>query len=249
MDDTTIIILAGGKAERMGKICSDLPKCLLKIGDYPFLHWLLSMLFHHEFKVIISVGHQSKKIIDYCNNNFSFYKKLQLISENKPLGTSGAILNAAKYTNSRTIFALNADTIVKINFDKVLKYHFKHELPITMITSKRSVQNQSKIILDKINNVISFQESHEIESLNIKDSIKTSSSGCYCIDKNYILNYFRIVGSLENDVMPLSVNSGKVKSFGINSKIIDFGVPLRYEAICNNNDLMKRIYGAIKINN
>ena len=39
-----LVILAGGKATRLGKIAQNIPKCLIPVAGKPFLNWQLEYI-------------------------------------------------------------------------------------------------------------------------------------------------------------------------------------------------------------
>ena len=65
----SILILAGGKAKRLGKISKNIPKSLILFNETPFLFYQLKLLEKNNFKkVIISTGFLSKKIKNYVSS-------------------------------------------------------------------------------------------------------------------------------------------------------------------------------------
>jgi NDP-sugar pyrophosphorylase family protein len=61
-----VIILAGGKATRLGKIAKNTPKSLIKINNHPFLYHQLIYLEKQGIKeVIICAGYLGFKIRAY----------------------------------------------------------------------------------------------------------------------------------------------------------------------------------------
>ena len=105
-----IIILAGGKGKRIKSVLKDTPKVMANIAGKPFLDWLLlwidSWLLKIQKNIILStcIGHE--KILNYCfTNNIN----VQCISEEKPLGTFGALANVAStnFSEAYLVFVKN----------------------------------------------------------------------------------------------------------------------------------------------
>ncbi|MDP7622308.1 MAG: NTP transferase domain-containing protein, partial [SAR324 cluster bacterium] len=60
------IILAGGRGTRLKQVVPDVPKPMAEINGTPFLALLISYLSQQEItRIILSVGHQYQKIVDY----------------------------------------------------------------------------------------------------------------------------------------------------------------------------------------
>ena len=70
------IVLCGGNGKRMGSLCQDIPKTLIKVRGKPILWFILKSLSRHNVKrVILPVGYKGEKIIQFVEsvkNNFEF---------------------------------------------------------------------------------------------------------------------------------------------------------------------------------
>lgn len=66
MAKPSIIILAGGKGTRLGKLTKDIPKPMVDVCGKPFLHWLIQHYKRQGFRdIIISTGHNAGAIYEY----------------------------------------------------------------------------------------------------------------------------------------------------------------------------------------
>ena len=66
IDDMQIVILCGGKGERLKPLTESLPKPLVEIKGHPILYYLVSYFERFGFrKFIITTGYKSDKIEDY----------------------------------------------------------------------------------------------------------------------------------------------------------------------------------------
>jgi D-glycero-alpha-D-manno-heptose 1-phosphate guanylyltransferase len=89
------VILAGGFGTRLKSMVSDVPKSMAPIKNLPFLSYLLEQLHNYKFeKVILAAGYKYEVIESYFGSS---YKNIELIYsvEKEPLGTGGAISEAA----------------------------------------------------------------------------------------------------------------------------------------------------------
>ena len=115
-----IIILAGGRGSRLKEILKETPKIMAPVAGKPFLEWLLlwidSWQINTPKKVLLStcIGH--KFIKDYCEKEKI---DVECISENRPLGTFGAIANVATSTSYENYLIINGDTIFKANIANI----------------------------------------------------------------------------------------------------------------------------------
>ena len=68
------IVLCGGNGKRMGSLCQDIPKTLIKVRGKPILWFILKSLSRHNVKrVILPVGYKGEKIIQFVELKFSVY--------------------------------------------------------------------------------------------------------------------------------------------------------------------------------
>ena len=66
-----VIILCGGKGERLRPLTLDIPKPMVKIKDKPIISYILNQIKHQNInKIFISVGYKAKIIEDYFKENF-----------------------------------------------------------------------------------------------------------------------------------------------------------------------------------
>jgi len=104
---------------------SDVPKSMAPIKNLPFLSYLLEQLHKSKFeKVILAAGYKYEVIESYFGNN---YKNIELgySVEKEPLGTGGAISEAAGLVSSDYFFVLNGDTFFEVDFDRMEEMFLK----------------------------------------------------------------------------------------------------------------------------
>jgi len=118
-----ILILAGGKAQRLGKVSKNLSKSLTNFYENPFIYYQLKLLQKNKFnKVIISTGHLSKQITNYIESIKSDFNLLIFFSNDgkKPLGTGGAIKKALPLL-SKNFFVIFGDSYLDVDYLKIYK--------------------------------------------------------------------------------------------------------------------------------
>ena len=89
------VILAGGRGERLRPVTDYIPKPLVPICNIPILEWQISYLERYDIKrVILCSGYKSEMLRNFVERR-KFKADLVLSDEIKPLGTGGALKNAA----------------------------------------------------------------------------------------------------------------------------------------------------------
>lgn len=132
--DADVVIMAGGFGTRMEPFTKILPKPLIPIGDKTMIEIIMDE--YAKFGLTnfhISVNYKAKMIqsyFEYQENNFT----ISYITENKPLGTAGAL----KFLDDKIktpFFISNCDIIIKEDYSKIYDFHLKNQFILTIVTS------------------------------------------------------------------------------------------------------------------
>jgi NDP-sugar pyrophosphorylase family protein len=95
--DTPLVILAGGRATRLGPLSEDRPKSLVDVGlNQRFTDVQLAWASEQGFRdVVLSVGYRGKQIEEYCRDGSWYAMRLRYAYDGaEPLGTGGAVRRA-----------------------------------------------------------------------------------------------------------------------------------------------------------
>ena len=93
----TAVILAGGLGTRLQPLTLHTPKPLLPLNGKPILGHIITQLQKHGVtKIIISVGYKADQIRDCFGDGSSYGLSIRYVVETKPLGTGGAVKQAAR---------------------------------------------------------------------------------------------------------------------------------------------------------
>src|ERR1700741_456621 len=101
------IILAGGLGTRLRDTVPDLPKCMAPVNGKPFISYVVNYLQQQGITYFIfALGYRSEAFIEYiaallpeCN--------YELVIEQEPLGTGGAIQFASTYVRDENVLVVN----------------------------------------------------------------------------------------------------------------------------------------------
>ncbi|MHC4173289.1 MAG: sugar phosphate nucleotidyltransferase [Planctomycetota bacterium] len=131
-----VVIMAGGKGERLDPFTKVLPKPLVPIGSKPIIELVIERFLEHGIeKFYLSVNHKSKIIKAYFSQwerNYQIY----WIEEDKPLGTAGS-LKLLDGKISGPFFVSNCDIIAYIDYAEIFDYHQKKGNDITLVASTK----------------------------------------------------------------------------------------------------------------
>jgi|TARA_B100002003_G_scaffold246257_1_gene275549 D-glycero-alpha-D-manno-heptose 1-phosphate guanylyltransferase len=221
------IILAGGRGTRLKQVVPDVPKPMAEINGTPFLALLISYLSQQEItRIILSVGHQYQKIVDYFGDSYQGVEIAYTIEE-QPLGTGGAIKLALETTESvDPVFVLNGDTFCQLNFKEM--YGNFHDSGKTFGIALTEVENSSRFG--------SVQLSSDRSGINNFTEKRHSSgsglinSGVYLLYKNFFEQFnFGEKFSFENDCLYPHVSRIDCFPYVYDGKFIDIGIPEDFE--------------------
>ncbi|MBU3968574.1 MAG: NTP transferase domain-containing protein [Euryarchaeota archaeon] len=109
------IILAAGEGLRCRPLTLTRSKVMLPVANKPLLEHIINALAENGIKeVILVVGYQKERIMDYFGNGFEFGVKIDYIFQEAQLGTAHAVKLAMEYVDG-DFLVLNGDNLVDRN--------------------------------------------------------------------------------------------------------------------------------------
>jgi NDP-sugar pyrophosphorylase family protein len=117
------ILLAGGKAERLGGAAQGLPKPLVDVAGRPLAAYQVARLVAAGVsRVIVSCAAGTEQaLIDALSN---LGAEIVAAPEPEPLGRGGGIKLAARLRNDPgAVYALNGDELIDVDFGRLRAHH------------------------------------------------------------------------------------------------------------------------------
>lgn len=133
------VVMAGGRGARLHPLTEDLPKPMLLVGDRPLLEIIIEQLSSVGIqRVNVTTHHKPEKITQHFGNGQNFKVELSYVSEDRPLGTAGALglLESPK----ETLLVINGDILTQVDFKAMLQYHREHKADITVAVRMYDVE-------------------------------------------------------------------------------------------------------------
>jgi D-glycero-alpha-D-manno-heptose 1-phosphate guanylyltransferase len=126
------IILAGGLGTRLRSAVPELPKCLAPVNDRPFIAYVTDH-FRREGvdRFIFALGYKSAYFDRFFEAEFPD-GGYEISLESEPLGTGGAIVQAAGLVREKTVLILNGDTFFKVGMEALSAYHVDRQSECTL---------------------------------------------------------------------------------------------------------------------
>lgn len=115
------LILAGGLGKRLAPLTMDLPKPLIPIAGKPILVWQIEWLKKQGVSdFVLAVGHLRSKIFEALGDGRKLGVRIFYSVEEEPLGTAGAIRNAAPFLEDEVFLAVNGDIVTDLQVKPLL---------------------------------------------------------------------------------------------------------------------------------
>lgn len=218
-----VVILCGGRGERLKEVVKDRPKPMADVAGRPFLDILIEHLKGCGFRrFILCAGYKGEIVRDYYAEKPGPSEIITLL-EDKLLGTAGAIKNAESVIKSDPFLVLNGDSLCAINYRDLVKFYYEKKAIYTIAVVKiGGNQDGGLVSLDSQDRVTGFNEKTESRGAGYVNA------GVYLLDKkvfNVIKNGEKV--SLEYDVFPKLIRE-RFYGYSVDGGLIDIGTPDRY---------------------
>ena len=137
--DTPALVLAGGQGTRLRDLVPDLPKPMAPVQGRPFLAWLLDYWIAQGVRrFVLLLGYRREAIEAHFGGGYRG-AALEYAAETVPLGTGGALLQAARQLSGTQAFLLlNGDTYFEAELASLREFHRKSGAQWTFALSRRS---------------------------------------------------------------------------------------------------------------
>ena len=146
-----LVIAAGGKGTRLGKITKNIPKPMVKIYNMSFLKILI--LFYSRYnldKIYLMVGYKSDLIIKHFHNKYFNGVPVICIKETKPLGNFGCLSLVKKKLKDKNFLYANADSIIDLDLNDIINKKFNNS---HLILTKHLEKSKNNLNLKKKRNL------------------------------------------------------------------------------------------------
>ncbi len=227
--ETKVLILAGGRGERLRPLTDKIPKPMLPVLGKPVLQHQIELFKKNGIDKIVIAGNYLFDVIkDYFGSGEKFGVEIEYCDEESPLGTGGAIKNAEKFFSKTDDFiVINGDNIIKkIDFEPIFLFHkYKKALATLIIIKDIEYPYDSDIVeIDEDKRVKRFIGKGQKEL--------TSANGGIFIFKKEIFNFIpKEFCNIEKDVIKKIYHSENIYGYLTDEYIKDIGTLERYENV------------------
>jgi D-glycero-alpha-D-manno-heptose 1-phosphate guanylyltransferase len=219
------VVLCGGKGARLQSALPDRPKALAPVGERALLDILVEdLVVQGVRRIILCVGYLKEQIIAHFSGRTE--ASFLFSEETAPLGTGGAVRNAARLIESDPLLIMNGDSLCRFDLQALLAFHQVNSAALTIVVAQdRERHDVGTIRLAQDRRIRVFSEKG-----NADGGPGYINAGIYLMRRGLIESWRRGDPlSLEYDVLPRLVASERCFGFVVSSQVIDIGTPERYQ--------------------
>lgn len=221
-----VVIMAGGRGERLKPLTNNCPKPMLRVNGVPMLEIILKKCRDAGFKnFYISVNYLSEQIINYFSDGTKWGVSIKYLKEKEFLGTCGC-LNLLPDNFSDDFIVINGDIFTDLDLDRLIRFHLKTENLITVCSRAHRVRIPFAVLNSTGNTLQSFTEKPMYEY--------QVNAGVYALKKECISDipshFFNMTDLLEK-----ILEKGKIIGvFPIHENWKDIGNPTEFAEVCSD---------------
>lgn len=221
------VILCGGAGTRLRTVTGDGPKAMAAVNGRPFLELLLKQLRRFGFKrVILAVGYRQDVIRDHFGDS-AMGLKIAYSPEGTPLGTGGAMRNAAHLVQSDAALIMNGDSYTDADLAEVVADYRVAKADVSMVVSPPDGRGDAgSVYVGPAGYVQKFAEK---QGFSEEACI---NAGIYVVSRELLRSIpSGAMVSLENELFPRWLGEGsRLKAFVGAHRCVDIGTPDRYQS-------------------
>ena len=196
------IILAGGKATRMGDAAGGRPKALVPIAGHSLAEYQVSQLVRAGVeRIIVSCAAGQEALFEPALSGLG--AEIVTVAEPEPLGRGGGLrVAAAEREESGPLFAVNGDELQDVDLDALLEAHRAHDAAATIVVAP--LVSQFGVVELEGERVAGFREAPRLPHwVNI---------GVYVLDEEAIARLPER-GDHETTTFPELAEEGRLRAF------------------------------------
>lgn len=218
------ILLVGGFGTRLMPLTKNTPKPMLTVAGLPVTEHQIAMAKAAGItEIVLATSYLSEIFTPYFGDGSKWGISIKYAVEKEPLGTGGAIRNAAQLlSGNESIVILNGDVLSSHNLAEQIRQHEAHDADATLhLTEVPDARAFGCVPTDSEGRVTAFLEKMENPVTN------QINAGCYVFNPRVLATIpLDTVVSVERETFPqLVANNAAVYGYVENSYWLDIGTP------------------------
>jgi len=153
-----VVIMAGGKGERLRPLTDTIPKPLLKVGGKAIMEYNLDRLALYGIDDFwVSVKYLGEQIEAYFGDGSKKNIAINYIWENEALGTIGAVSKIDNFTQDY-ILVTNSDLLTNLDYEDLFIDFIEKDADISVVTIPYQVDIPYAVLETQAGDIKSFKE-------------------------------------------------------------------------------------------
>jgi len=154
-----VVLMAGGKGERLRPLTDTIPKPMLKIGNRPIIVRNLERLTNYGVTNFhVSIRHMGQQIENGIKEHKIENASIDFVKENAPLGTIGSVKLIKHFVND-VVLVMNSDLLTNIDFADFYKKFISSKTDMLVATIPYTIDVPYAIMdINEKDEVLSFSE-------------------------------------------------------------------------------------------
>lgn len=214
------IIIAGGFGTRFRPLTYTRPKPLIPILNRPLLEYQVALLKAHGVtEVVFATNYMAEAIEEHFGDGSRFGVRMRYAREEQPLGTAGAIRNAARSLWRReTVVVFNGDIVTDFDLSAIIRLHRQRGARATITLKAVPSPNPYGVIdLGEDGKVLSWREPTEEQKKALAANPRVEQTGWDYINAGFYVLEPEVIDSIpegravsiEREVYPRMIAQGE----------------------------------------
>ena len=156
------LLLAGGKAERLGEAAQGMPKPLVPVAGFPLAEYTVARLVDAGVTRVV-VACRAGDEDAFVNALAGLGAEVEAVGEEEPLGRGGGLrLAATRRREEGPVLALNGDELLDVDFGALLAEHERSGAAATIVVAQ--VRSPFGVVeVEEDGTVTGFREAPRLE--------------------------------------------------------------------------------------
>jgi dTDP-glucose pyrophosphorylase len=157
--DEALVIMAGGRGQRLMPLTANTPKPMLPLRGRPILEHIIEQAKLDGFhRIVISVNYLAELIIDYFGNGSNHGVAIEYLQEDQPLGTAGALAHLPADAKANAVVVTNADIKTDAAYSDLLSQTIRESADGLMAVRRQEWQNPFGVVRSQGKQLIGMDE-------------------------------------------------------------------------------------------
>jgi mannose-1-phosphate guanylyltransferase len=221
------LLIAGGFGTRLRPLTYTRPKHLLPIANRPHIEHVLDLLARHDVtNVVLLTSYLASAFDGVIERAHARGITVEVAHEEEPLGTAGALKNAADLVTEETFFAFNGDVLTDVDLSALLEFHgTSGGLGTILLTPVEDPSAFGVVPTDDKGRVTGFIEKPPPGEATTNEI----NAGVYVLEPAVLdsIPSGQVV-SIEREVFPGLAENGSLYARATSAYWMDIGTPAKY---------------------